>query len=82
MLDINKFSLFVDEVLRMHNSEMEEKTSWEFFLHKVYNKTFAEFTAEIDASKNRNNETLFDMAGIETTVKQSTDILNSFSLDI
>ena len=81
MLDINKFSLFVDEVLRMHNSEMEEKTSWEFFLHKVYNKTFAEFTAEI-ASKNRNNEILLDMASIETTVKRSTDILSEFSLDI
>lgn len=63
-----RFTDFVLEFLEIQN----EKMMWEFFLHKVYDKSFDEFKESITANKPVPKEQL------ETTVKDSKSILNSF----
>lgn len=63
-----RFTDFVLEFLEIQN----EKMMWEFFLHKVYDKSFDEFKESITANKPVSKEQL------ETTVKDSKSILNSF----
>lgn len=31
------------ELVQLHNEEMEDKTLWEIWLHRIFDKTFAEF---------------------------------------
>lgn len=63
-----RFSEFVLEFLEIQNEEM----TWEFFLHKVYDKSYADFKQSIEQNKPVPKEQL------ETTVKNSKSILNSF----
>lgn len=63
-----RFEDFIDEFVRLEN----EKVKWEFYLHKVQDKSFAEFKADIEPIKN------FSPEDIETTVTESQNILNSF----
>lgn len=63
-----RFEEFIAEFIDMEN----ERTTWEFYLHKVDNKTFAEFKAEIEPTPHVEPE------DIETTVSESMKILNGF----
>ena len=55
---------------------MEEKYDWEFFLHKIFDKSYQEFKEEIKI--NKQNQEMSEQF-IETTVKHSMDILNTFN---
>ena len=46
MILTDRFSAFVSELLRIRNEEKDEQTLWEFFLHKVFDKSFYEFATE------------------------------------
>lgn len=61
-----RFTDFVLEFLEIQN----EKMTWEFFLHKVYDKSYDEFKESI---KHVPKEQL------ETTVQNSRSILNNFN---
>lgn len=63
-----RFSEFVFEFLDIQN----EENMWEFFLHKVYDKSYDEFKRSIENVKPVPKEQL------ETTVKDSRSILNNF----
>lgn len=77
MIQTGQFSDFVDNLVQTVNEEEEEKTMWEFFLHKtfMYEGSFNDFKkqAEID----RKNQTM-TKTEIETVYKQSMDILDNF----
>lgn len=78
MLGTGRFAEFVDEVIRLKNNELEEKTQWEFFLHKVYDMTFREFLNTLEADGTSNSEyTISDTRKAEI-VNESQEILNSF----
>lgn len=68
MLETNRFLEFVLEILNIEN----EETVWEFFLHKVYDKSFDEFKQSLEGTKPVQKEQ------IETTVKDSKSILTGF----
>ena len=69
----NSLSDFIDDMFKLINEERKEKTQWEFFLHKVYEKTWKEFIDEINIS---NEEKEIDLGA---TLRKSKDILKNFT---
>ena len=55
--------------------QKEEDDRWEYFLHKVWDKTYTEFCEAL-----QNTQDLREMSDddIQTTVKKSMDILGNF----
>lgn len=74
-LSSGRLTEFVEEVVKMNNDEMENETMWDFFLHKVYDQSWADFMKEYSQIKPIEQEA----ANFETTIKESAKILNSFS---
>lgn len=42
---------FISEVVNLYNEEYKEKTLWEMWLHRVYDKSFAEFVETVEGTK-------------------------------
>lgn len=61
-----RFTEFVLELLEIENEEM----MWEFYLHKVYDKSFDEFKESMKPVPKEQ---------LETTVQNSKSILNNFN---
>lgn len=76
MIQMCKFCSFVENLVAVDHKEKEEKTQWEFFLHKVFEGTFEDFKAEIQLRKELQNMSDDDF---ETTILHSMDILNNFN---
>jgi hypothetical protein len=68
MISNGRFSDLIDTIWEAEN----EKRNWEFFLHKVHEVSYAEFLNSIDGNHAEPVEPL------ETTVKNSAEILNGF----
>ena len=55
---------------------VQESDEWEIYLHKVWDKSYADFKESIDtAQRNRN----MSNSDFETTIKNSMNILNNFN---
>ena len=67
MIQTLRFSEFVDEFLTLES----EKKEWEFYLHKVFNKSFDEFKNSMEQPKASEEQ-------VETTVQNSISILQNF----
>ena len=70
---INSLNDFISDLFKFINEEREEKTQWEFFLHKVYDKTWKEFIDEINAS---NEQKEVDLGA---TLTKSKNMLKNFT---
>lgn len=68
MLDAGRFFESVIEIIQADN----EKTLWEFYLHKVHDKSFDDFKKSLEADKPVPKEQ------VETTVINSKSILDNF----
>lgn len=75
MISTGRFTEFVEDFVKMVSKEKEDKLDWEYFLHKVYDMSFNEFKEEIKT--NKENQEMSEQT-IETTVKNSLDILKNF----
>lgn len=47
MIISNRFKEFVVEFIRIYNADAEEKTMWEFYLHRVYDISFNDFMSKV-----------------------------------
>lgn len=67
-----RFHEFVNNFIKQKN----EDDRWEFFLHKVWDKSYNEFCTEQQTAQDLRN-----MSGVamETTVKESMSILGNFN---
>jgi len=63
---------FVDEIIRMHNEENKEKTLWDVWLHRVFDKSFNDFVEGLEGRAAPAEE---DVANI---VSETQSILDSF----
>lgn len=63
------------EFVELHNEEAREKATWEFFLHKVFDKSYQEFMDGLKAQETDPAPEGFDDLYVETTVRQSKQIL-------
>ena len=69
----NSLNNFIDDFFDFVIEERKEKTEWEFFLHKVYDKSWGEFS---DSIKQSNDQTPIDLGA---TLLKSKNILNNFT---
>lgn len=76
MIQTGRFYEFVRQFLEKNDSERDEQTSWEFFLHKVWEGSFADFKADMDNDKKNQRMSARTM---ETTIKDSMNILKNFN---
>lgn len=58
----------------MHNQETEEKTMWEFYLHRVFDMSFKDFMDTIP----KGTEQQFSESDLAETIANSVDMLNGF----
>lgn len=70
MISTGRFEEFVFEFLKLESEEKE----WEFYLHKVFDKTFADFKTSVEM-RPQSKENL------ETTIRNSNSILQNFIPD-
>ena len=57
----------------------KEDDKWEFFLHKVWNKSWDEFCHGVDTSQGEQEMSEDD---VEATIKRSMNILGNFNPDV
>lgn len=70
MISAGQLSEFIDVILKKRNEEME----WQYYLHKVFDKSFGDFKKELqDEEDNIAASRSFDL---ETTVEETMDIAN------
>ena len=75
MIQTGRFSFFVRSFMQEIHNEKDERTLWEFYLHRVFDKSFDDFKE--DLSTDRKNRQMSEFA-METTIKNSMDILKNF----
>lgn len=73
MIETGRLAEFVCEFVNIVNAETEEKSLWEFFLHKVFDKSYYEFVEE---TKHMSETT--KLVDFETAIKESYSILENF----
>ena len=76
MIRTGRFCEFVDSFVEIVNKDKEEKTNWEFFLHKVFDLSYKDFKEQIE--NNRQNLRMSKQT-METTILHSQDILRNFN---
>jgi hypothetical protein len=64
------------EFIKTMCKQKAEDDKWEFFLHKVWEKSYPEFCESLKTSQDLNNMSERD---IETTVQKSMNILGNFT---
>ena len=69
----NSTSDFINDMFKFINEEKEEQAQWEFFLHKVYEKSWKEFLDEINTS---NEQKEVDLGA---TLNKSKNMLKNFT---
>ena len=52
LISTNSSSQFIDELSNIIKEENEQKVQWEFFLHKVFDKSWGDFMREIEVDNN------------------------------
>ena len=65
----NSLNSFVDDFFDFVN----EERNWEFFLHKVYDKSWSEFSNDIEQSENQKP------IDLGATLMKSKNMLNNFT---
>ena len=72
---ISSLSAFIDDFFKFIGEEKQEETNWQFFLHKVFDKSWKQFCDEI-ASVDK-----AEKVDVDATIKKSYDMLNNFTPD-
>ena len=79
MIQTGRFYDFVRQFLETDYKEREEQTSWEYFLHKIWEGSFTDFKAAMENDKK--NQQMSERT-METTIKDSMNILKNFNPSI
>ena len=69
----NSLSGYIDELFTIISEEKQEQTMWEFFLHKIYGKTWKEFCDDVEISNDTKDVDLGE------TVLKSKTMLSNFT---
>ena len=69
----NSLNDFVNDFFNFVIEERKEKSQWEFFLHKVYDKSWSEFSYDIEQSENQKP------IDLGATLVKSKNMLNNFT---
>ena len=77
MIQSGRLLEFIREMLHIRNEEMEEKTAWEVWLHKVWQQDWQDFRASLN-DKNSTTNAAPTHEQTADIVKQSMSIMGSF----
>ena len=77
MLLTGRFSEFVGEIISMRNEEQEEKTLWEFYIHRVFDQSFRDWRNSLSTTTTEEVPTEEELIA---TVTGSMGILADFKL--
>ena len=75
LIQTSSFSNFIDDMFNFIYEEMEEKTQWEFFLHKIFNETWGDFHDRIKSEENSKT------VDVGATLKNSREMLINFTTE-
>lgn len=75
MIRARRFKDFCLEFIQIRNQETEEKTLWEYYLHRVYDQSFNEFKDSLKVEEQSATQET-----IKTTIADSRQMLNEFTL--
>lgn len=75
MLAASRLAEFVEEVINIHNEEYKDKTLWDIWLHRVFDKSFTEFSQSLET----NNAAAPTDAEVADIVTETKNMLNHFS---
>ena len=70
---------FIEEIIKTHNEEEEHKAEWEFWLHKVFDKSYLEWKEAIKPTEESENAAP-TQTEMEETIRASFTMLEGFSL--
>ena len=76
MIRTGRFEEFVLSFIKTINEEKEDETQWQFFLHKVFDGSFADFKNGLKVRTDNQN---LSTRTIETTINDSMKILQKLS---
>lgn len=79
MISTGRLCEFVEEFIKTHNEEEEHKATWEFWLHKVFDKSWEEFRESLNTTETTENAAP-PQAEMEETIRASFAMLEGFSL--
>ena len=77
MLLTGRFSEFVGEIIAIRNEEQEEKTLWEFYIHRVFDQSFRDWRNSLSTTTTEEVPTEEELIA---TVTGSMGILADFKL--
>ena len=75
IISTHRFAEWVNEFLDITYEENEDEALWEFFLHKVHDKSFSGFLKECKKPKEAEP---VDAETTASTIKESYDMLAGF----
>lgn len=70
---MGSLSDFIDDFFKFIDEEQQEDTKWQFFLHKVFDKSWKEFCEEIESVDKT------EKVDLDATIKKSYNMLNNFA---
>lgn len=77
MILTGRFNEFVGEIITMRNEEQEEKTLWEFYIHRVFDQSFRDWRNSLSTTTTEEVPTEEELIA---TVTGSMGILADFKL--
>lgn len=80
MIQSGRLCEFMTEMLHIRNEEMEEKTLWEVWLHKVYDMNWNEFRESLN-DKSSTTDAAPTHEKLTETVRASAQMLMNFCPD-
>ena len=78
MILTGRFSEFIDEIITIQNEEQEEKTLWEFYIHRVFDQSFRDWRNSLNTTTQK--EEVPTEEELIATVAGSMGILADFNL--
>ena len=78
MIRTRRLEEFVLELVHIHNEEMEDKTLWDIWLHRIFDKGFDEFKKSLGG---RNKKAAPTQEEVKSIAMDSKSILAGFVPD-
>lgn len=75
MIKGKRFSEYINEFVLMTNEELQDQTKWEYWLHRVFDLSYADFLAKTEENT---SEVAMTKNELESTVKGSWEICQNF----
>ena len=78
MLQAKKLNESISEIVKIRNEEIEEKMQWQYYLHRIFDKSFNDFLASMKAESKPNEPETYDDAYVEATKQKAKSVLAKF----